>query len=323
VRRTENLKITLSTNGIVKKKSQILANISEAEMLKLDDGYELAVRSVDIDGNKVYLELFKDGQVVYSKVIIATNEMNGTFVYSKPGTPQKILLHVKNVFRGADRNVITLDHVLQTAEIDSSRILIDDSSSRILASGTPLKLEEGYEIAIDSVDIDGNKVYLELLKDGQAVDSQVIIAANEVDDTFVYSKPGTSQNIMLHFKNAFRGADQTLTTIDNILQTSEVYPYRVLINDSSYITITSGTPLKLEDGYELAIQSVDIDGNKVYVELFKDGYLVDSKVIITANEMDDTLIYLKPETAREIVVHFKNAFRGANRNLATIESILQ
>ena len=35
------------------------------------------------------------------------------------------------------------------------------------------------------------------------------------------------------------------------------------------MTVTSGTPLALEGGYELAIKSIDIDGNKVYLEIGK------------------------------------------------------
>jgi hypothetical protein len=95
---------------------------------------------------------------------------------------------------------------------DNSEITIDTEVSE------PMKLNDGYELAFKSVDIDGNKVYLELTKDGQVVDSKVIIAANEVDDTFVYSKPGTSQLIKVHIKNAFRGADANLVTVDGISQ---------------------------------------------------------------------------------------------------------
>ncbi len=45
------------------------------------------------------------------------------------------------------------------------------------------------------------------------------------------------------------------------------------------MTVTSGTPLKLEEGYELAIKSIDIDGNKVFVSLSKDGNIVSEKVV--------------------------------------------
>ena len=151
----------------------------------------------------------------------------------------------------------------------------------------------------------------------------MIIAANEVDDTFAYSRPGTAQTIKVRFKNAFRGADQNLVTVDRVLQTSEINPSRILINDSASLTIASGTPLKLEEGYELTIKSIDIDGNKAYVELSKDGQIVDSRVIVAAREVDDTFVYSKPGMAQKIVVHFKNAFRSKDLNLATIDSILQ
>ena len=35
-------------------------------------------------------------------------------------------------------------------------------------------MEEGYELRIKQIDIDGNKVYLALAKDGEEVDSKVV-----------------------------------------------------------------------------------------------------------------------------------------------------
>jgi uncharacterized membrane protein len=63
----------------------------------------------------------------------------------------------------------------------------------------------------------------------------------------------------------------------------------VLFNNSREMTITSGTPLKLEEGYELVINSIDIDGNKVYVKLSKDGDVIDSAVIITVSGRHDEI----------------------------------
>jgi tetratricopeptide (TPR) repeat protein len=54
----------------------------------------------------------------------------------------------------------------------------------------------------------------------------------------------------------------------------------VINNNSDRLTLTSGTPLTLGEGYELAIKSIDIDGNKVYVELSKNGNVIDSTIII-------------------------------------------
>ncbi len=109
-------------------------------------------------------------------------------------------------------------------------ILVDSDDEMTIASGTPLKLEEGYVLSITSIDIDSNKVYLKLTKDGSAVDSKVISPskgwATMADKTYYYKKDvGDSKDLVIiaaHFKNAFRGADQNLATIDGIWQISEV-----------------------------------------------------------------------------------------------------
>ena len=291
--------------------------------LSLDEGYELTAQSVDIDGNKIYLELSKDGEVVSSQVVIPANEVDDTFICSKPGTSQEIRVHFKNAFRGANKNLVTIDHIWQNSEKNPDLVLINDSRSLTITTEMPLSLDEGYELTAQSVDIDGDKTYLELSKDGEVVSSQVVIPANEVDDTFIYSKPGTSQEIRVHFKNAFRGANKNLVTIDHIWQNSEKNPYLVLINDSRSLTIATEMHLLLDEGYELTAQSVDVDGNKTYLELSKDGEVIASKVIISANEVADTFVYIEPGTQKELIVHFKNAFRGAEGGFATIDRISQ
>ena len=97
------------------------------------------------------------------------------------------------------------------------------------------------------------------------------------------------------------------------------------------MTVTSGTPLKLENGYELGIKSIDIDGNKVYLELSKDGSVVDSKVISPSADnadMGDKTYYYKMDVgdSKDVVIvaaHFKNAFRGADQDLATVDGLWQ
>jgi PGF-CTERM protein len=106
---------------------------------------------------------------------------------------------------------------------------------------------------------------------------------------------------------------------------------KILIDDDTERTVTSGTPLELMEGYMLAIKEIDVDGNKVYVELSKDGAVVDSKVMSPSKEgatMKDKTYYFKKTVGDSkdlvtIAVHFKNAFRGANQNLATVDGIWQ
>jgi hypothetical protein len=106
----------------------------------------------------------------------------------------------------------------------------------------------------------------------------------------------------------------------------EVETDKILIDDHGSMTITSTDPLKLEDGYVLAIKSIDIDGNKAYLELTKDGAVVDSKVV-TVNKgapiPDHSDYYYRKDGVEIIRVHFENIFRGANQNLATVDRIWQ
>ena len=99
------------------------------------------------------------------------------------------------------------------------------------------------------------------------------------------------------------------------------------------MTITTGSPLKLEQGYELYLKSINIEGDNVYLELTRNGEIVDSAVIYPSKEgatlEDKTYSYEPAASAPDsapaplIRVHFKNAFRGADMNLATIDGVYQ
>ncbi|MDD4652145.1 MAG: S-layer protein domain-containing protein [Methanothrix sp.] len=315
--------------------SSLNRSITSGTPLKLADGYELAIKSTDIDGNKVYVELSKNETVIDLAQIMPTNAEADTYTYTNylnnTDGVETIKVHFKNAFRGVDQNLATLDRVWQLSDTNSSNVIINDSHEATITIGTSTKLEEGYELAIKSIDIDGNKVYVELSKDGAVVDSAVIITVPKVDDIYTFTKDigraNDTEVIKVHFKNAFRGSDQNLVTLDRVWQLSDTNSSNVIINDSHEATITSGTSIKLEEGYELAIKSIDIDGNKVYVELSKDGAVVDFAVIITIPKVDDIYTFTKDigraKDTEVIKVHFKNAFRGSDQNLATVDQIWQ
>ena len=181
-----------------------------------------------------------------------------------------------------DENVLSDEQVLQ--------ILVDNDDERTVTSGTPLAMEEGYELAIQSIDIDGNKVYLELSKDGAVVDSKVISPsadnAGMRDKTYYYKKDiGDSKDVVLvaaHFKNAFRGADQNLATVDGLWQLSDT-PKDVsenteydkmtiqtvtadtvtMNNEDNDITLSKNKDISLMPG--VAIRTADADELRYYI----------------------------------------------------------
>lgn len=110
------------------------------------------------------------------------------------------------------------------------KILADDNTERTINSSATLKLEQGYELALKSINIDGNAAYLELIRNGVVEDARKIqpskSAATMADKTYYYKNPqvGDQKNLVtiaVHFKNAFRGADQNIATIDGVWQISE------------------------------------------------------------------------------------------------------
>ena len=105
---------------------------------------------------------------------------------------------------------------------------------------------------------------------------------------------------------------------------------KVLIDDNKEMTITSTNPLVLQQGYQLAIKSIDADG-KTYLELSKSGKVVDGKVVqpsIFNSRMKDQTYYYKTTLGDttdilQIAIHFKNAFRGSDTNIATVDGEFQ
>ena len=110
-----------------------------------------------------------------------------------------------------------------------SKVLINNAEERTLTTNSPLKLAQGYEIEIKTVDPNLGRVYIQLIKNGVVVDSAVIepskAGATTPDKTYVYKKDlGDTKKVVIiavNFKNAFRGATADLATIDGIWQISD------------------------------------------------------------------------------------------------------
>jgi S-layer protein (TIGR01567 family) len=106
---------------------------------------------------------------------------------------------------------------------------------------------------------------------------------------------------------------------------------RVLMDTDAQITISSEAPLRLEEGYQLAISSADVNGNKVQLNLSRNGTEIDTKIIqpsIDNADMSDQTYYYKSnigdtEDIVQLAVHFKNAFAGSNSSIATVDGIFQ
>jgi len=113
-----------------------------------------------------------------------------------------------------------------------SKVLMDDDEEWTFTKNDPLKLKEGYVLAIKGIDAYGN-IWLELKKDGVVVDSSLLAPskpyADITDKTYVYKKDiGNTKKIVViavNFKgNVFHGTGTSLqdaATVNAVWQISD------------------------------------------------------------------------------------------------------
>jgi len=163
-----------------------------------------------------------DGNLVYE-----TTAQLVDFDLSRWGSYRVIGFMTEKYFAGYDGAVtddeITNEDISLISKNMLSKVLIDEEEDRMISTGTSLDLKEGYELRILQLDVDGNKAQLELLRNGECVDTGVI----DAPDTFRYRKDlGKLDDVPLiavHVSNVFTGTETDMATIDGIFQISEDY----------------------------------------------------------------------------------------------------
>jgi S-layer protein (TIGR01567 family) len=99
----------------------------------------------------------------------------------------------------------------------------------------------------------------------------------------------------------------------------------VLDSDDKY-TIRTGEQLDLGEGYTIEAKQVDVDGEKVWLELQKDGEFVDDEIISVVSGSDNTweveLDDIQDEDDVVVLrVHVNQVFQGAVDSIAQIEGL--
>jgi len=87
----------------------------------LEEGYSLSARDIDFNGDKVWLLLLKDGEVMKDTIIDSGRcDADGWFKYYNVTGALVFSTYVDVVFRGTESNLVQLRHTTQYSEIDGS-----------------------------------------------------------------------------------------------------------------------------------------------------------------------------------------------------------
>ncbi|MDO9517884.1 MAG: S-layer protein domain-containing protein [Methanosarcinaceae archaeon] len=109
-----------------------------------------------------------------------------------------------------------------------SKILIDEKNSHTIRSGQSFELGEGYAITPQQIDVNGDKVWLELTKDGLYVNDKIISVSGTntiADKTWVYKQDIDSETDVETFRiyvdQVFQGQVDSLMVVKGIWQISD------------------------------------------------------------------------------------------------------
>ncbi len=176
-----------------------------------DDGKE-TLTIIDIDRS------IDDGNIKYvSEPIVKEFECNSFGNYSVIG------FMAERYFTGYEEDSIMNDCFNLLDKKILIRVLIDDDEIRMIKSGIPLVLEEGYEFRVTEYAASGDDVMVALFKDGESIYETILSEGS----TFTYEKDMGSADeipiIALHVDTVFRGMETSTISIDGIFQISDDY----------------------------------------------------------------------------------------------------
>ncbi|MDD5734506.1 MAG: S-layer protein domain-containing protein, partial [Methanothrix soehngenii] len=371
--------------------------VTTGSVLPLEEGYELRIKQIDIDGNKVYMALAKDGDEIDSKVIDPSNLDSSTYNYEVEVSGEDtslILAHISNVFASTESALVTIDGLFQISDtyasvedgdkygkmevksVSDEGVEMENEDSLTLRRGSTVEIFGDVSFLVadadelrfapfvektGSYDVRGTVInpsntseftwtpynfegfYYDIDDDvGTETMTMRISGGSKIEEgdleystkaqpvKFEFNDWGKYDVIGFMADKYFAGYNNQTEFTDESSVIGEGQLRRVLMDSDDSRTIASGSVLSLEEGYELRIKQVDLNGNKVYLALAKDGDEVDSKVVTPSNDpTDGSSNYLyKIDMGGEkdvplIAAHVESVFRSTESDLATVDAIFQ
>jgi len=373
------------------------STITTGSVMPLEEGYELRIKQIDLNGNKVYLALAKDGEEVDSKVVSPDILKSATYQYKVDIAGEDtaiVLAHISNVFASAESALVTVDGLFQISDtfaavedgdkydkmkvtsVSDQGVEMDNEDSLTLRKGSTTKIFgnvgflvadadeirfapvvertgtydvrgtvidpskttefswtpynfEGFYYDIDD-DIGTESLNATISGGSKIEEKELIYKTSPQPVDFKFENWGKYDVIGFMADKYFAGYNNGTKFTDEASTINEGELRRVLLDNDDSQTIASGSVLSFDEGYELRIKQVDLNGNKVYLALAKDGKEVDSKVVTpSADPTDRASNYMYKVSMGSIkdvpmiIAHIQSVFRSTESDLATVDAVFQ
>ncbi|AYK15244.1 MAG: S-layer protein domain-containing protein [Methanosarcina flavescens] len=141
---------------------------------------------------------------------------------------------------------------------------------------------------------------------------------------FEYNKWGSYQVIGFMAEKYFAGYSENSSVIgDDVSLISDGILSKILIDSDDKKSAYAGDSLILEDGYSLNVVEVDVNGKTVWIQLEKDGNVVDDAFISSGQDYVYETDLGEAEDVPIILAHFGTVFSGTETSAAFIEGVFQ
>ena len=166
---------------------------------------------------------------------------------------------------------------IPTSDVDAGELvnlLLDTGDKYTLRTVSPLELPNGYELTAKQIDVDGEKVWMELYKDGELIEDEVVdVSVGEA--TWDYDVDVGDQSEVIVFRclitDVFQGQVDSLVVVEglwlldyeDILEVSssdefgelEVYSVSdsIVMANPSILTLTKGESINLAEGLKFKV----------------------------------------------------------------------
>lgn len=100
-----------------------------------------------------------------------------------------------------------------------AKILMDNDDKKNMATGEEWQLAGGWSLVVQQIDVEGNKVYLELRKKGETVDTDVIstdMDQTKQEKTYIYKDEDDKPVFYCYVDSAFKGSDSDLVVLNYV-----------------------------------------------------------------------------------------------------------
>ncbi|MDR6223499.1 S-layer protein domain-containing protein [Methanococcoides alaskense] len=308
--------------------------VSSGEIFELTEGYNLNLISTDLDGDKAFINLTKNDQLVDEDILKIADHYY--FNKSVNGTEQIIISFLlDDVFSGEINKVVIVKDIVQNSDVITEEINITNIVKDVVEIRSPVFSGDNLT---DLIANDGNSVtftdfaaFYYDIDDGVGSESITFTGTTDVigEGDLVYTAELQSVGY------EYAGWDDDGQTYDMIGFLAEEYVpidqnpgilSKLILDSDEKYTLRTGQTLELGEGFAITPKQIDVDGNKVWLELSKDGNFIDDEVFNTVDNTEETAWEYDTTIGGEddIVmfrVHINEVFQGQVDSLAIIEGI--